>query len=172
MLLWFVATSLAAMRWCFGDPAIDHRLIVAGALLPDVMHAATGGAPFTHSLALPASGLVAVMLATVGRRRTRRRWLALPIGVFWHQVFEGAWIQPALFWWPVGGDTAGATLPLAARSVWLIGIMELVGLAGCWWIWRASGMAHSSAARADFWRAGRLAYRGGPQYRRGGGGPC
>ena len=169
MLLWFVATSLVSMRWCFGDPAIDHRLIVAGALLPDVLHAAGGGAPFAHSLALPVCGLIAVMLLTVGRRRARRRWLALPIGVFWHQVFDGAWIQPALFWWPIGGNAADATLPLATRGIWLNLVMELAGLLGCWWIWRATGMARNSQARADFWRTGRLAYGAGPQYRREGG---
>ena len=167
MLLWFVATSLLAMRWSFGDPAVDHRLIVAGALLPDVLHAATGGAALVHSLALPVCGLVAVMLLTVGRRRARRRWLALPIGVFWHQVFDGAWMQPALFWWPLGGDTAAATLSLAARGAWLIAAMELAGLVGCWWIWRASGMAADPTARTDFVRTGHLAYRAGPQYRRG-----
>ncbi len=170
MLLWFVATSLVAMRWCFGDPAIDHRLVVAGALLPDVLHAATGGAPFVHSLALPTCGLLAVMLLTVGRRRARRRWLALPIGVFWHQVFGGAWIQPALFWWPFAGDASDATFPLATRGIWLICAMELVGLIGCWWIWRSSGMAHDSMVRSNFVRAGRLAYRSGPRYRRGMGG--
>ncbi len=170
MLLWFVATSLAAMRWTFGDPAIDHRLIVAGALAPDVLHAVSGGAPVMHSLALPAGGLIVVMLVTVGRRRARRRWLALPIGVFWHQVFDGAWVQSTLFWWPFGGDAADATFPLAARGIWLIAVMELAGLAGCWWIWRASAMAHSPMARTDFWRTGRLAYRSGPQYRRGAGG--
>ena len=167
MLLWFVATSLVAMRWTFGDPAIDHRLVVAGALLPDVMHVASGGAPLAHALTLPVCGLVAVMLLTVGRRRARRRWLALLIGVFWHQVFDGAWMQPALFWWPFGDTTADMSLPLAARGAWLIVAMELVGLAGCWWIWRATGMAHDGTARADFVRAGRLAYRSGPQYRRG-----
>ena len=73
MLLWFAATSLLAMRWSFGDPAIDHRLIVAGALLPDLLHVASGGAPLMHSLALPAVGLLVVMLCTVGRRRARRR---------------------------------------------------------------------------------------------------
>ncbi len=170
MLLWFVATSLAAMRWTFGDPAIDHRLIVAGALAPDVLHAVSGGAPVMHSLALPAGGLIAVMLVTVGRRRARRRWLALPIGVFWHQLFDGAWVQSTLFWWPFGGDAADATFPLSARAIWLIAMMELAGLAGCWWIWRASTMAHSPRARTDFWRTGRLAYRSGPQYRRGAGG--
>ena len=170
MLLWFVATSLVAMRWTFGDPAIDHRLIVAGALLPDVLHVASGGAPVMHSLALPAGGLIAVMLVTVGRRRARRRWLALPIGVFWHQLFDGAWLQSTLFWWPLGGDAADATFPLAARGIWLIAMMELAGLAGCWWIWRASAMVHSRTARTDFWRTGRLAYRSGPQYRRGAGG--
>ena len=113
MLLWFVATSLLAMRWSFGDPAIDHRLIVAGALLPDVLYAASGGAPVTHSVLLPAAGLVAVMSATVGRRRARRRWLELPIGAFWHQLFDGAWLQPGLFWWPLGGLSAATALTVS-----------------------------------------------------------
>ena len=169
MLLWFVATSLAAMRWCFGDPAIDHRLVVAGALLPDALYLVSGGAAFAHSLALPVCGLTAVMLVTIGRRRARRKWLALPIGVFWHQVFDGAWVQPALFWWPFGGEIANGALPLTARPLWVTGLMELAGLAACWWIWRASAMAHSPTARSDFWRAGRLSYATGPTYRRDGG---
>lgn len=167
MLLWFVATSLLAMRWSFGDPAIDHRLIVAGALLPDVLYAATGGASVTHSLTLPAAGLAAVMLATMGRRRARRRWLALPIGVYWHQMFDGAWTQPNLFWWPFGGVSAPTTLPLASRPVWLIVAMELAGFAGCWWVWRSAGLAQEPAKRADFWRAGRLRYPAGPFQQRG-----
>lgn len=172
MVLWFVSAPLLAMRWFFGDPAIDHRLIVAGALLPDVLHVATGGSPLLHSLALPVVGLVAVMLATVGRRRSRRRWLALPIGVFWHLVFDGAWVEPALFWWPVGGGDVGVALPLAQRPIWLIGIMELVGLIGCWWIWRSAGLAHNPAAQADFWKAGRLQPPTRPPRRSKGEGAC
>ncbi|WP_419945659.1 hypothetical protein [Candidatus Poriferisodalis sp.] len=169
MLLWFVATSLLAMRWSFGDPAIDHRIIVAGALLPDVLYTASGGAPVTHSLMLPAAGLVAVMLVTMGRRRARRRWLALPIGVFWHQLFDGAWLQSDLFWWPVGGVSIATTLPLASRPVWLNVAMESAGIAGCWWVWRSAGFAQDPARRADFWRAGRLRYPAGSQQRRDGG---
>lgn len=169
MLLWFVAASLLAMRWSFGDPAIDHRLIVAGALLPDVLYAASGGSALAHSMVLPVVGLIAVMLVTIGRRRVRRRWLALPIGVFWHQLFDGAWLQPNLFWWPLGGVSAPTALPLGSRPVWLIVMMELAGLAGCWWIWRSTGLARDPAARADFWRAGRLRYPAGPRRQRGGG---
>ena len=86
MLLWFVATSLVAMRWCFGDPAIDHRLIVAGALLPDVLHAVTGGAPIVHSLACRWHGEQSVSPGRLLAGRTagvrfgsavpaRRRWM-------------------------------------------------------------------------------------------------
>ncbi|WP_419841522.1 hypothetical protein [Candidatus Poriferisodalis sp.] len=163
MLLWFVATSLAAMRWTFADTAIDHRLIVAGALLPDVLHAAARGAPLAHSLVFPVCGLGVVMLATIGRRRPRRRWLALPIGVFWHQLFDGAWMQPSLLWWPFAGSTAATTLPLASRGVWLICVMELAGLLGCWWIWRSSDLSRDPQARARFWRTGRLAYSSSPR---------
>ncbi len=165
MLLWFVATSLLAMRWSFGDPAIDHRLIVAGALLPDALYVLTAATPVSHSLALPVLGLGAVMLGTIGRRRARRRWLAVPIGVFWHQLFDGAWLQPNLFWWPLGGISVSATLPLASRPVWMIVVMEAAGLAGCWWVWRAAEFASDPTTRADFWRTGRLRYPDRPQQR-------
>ena len=75
MVLWFVGTSLVAMRWFFGDAAMDHRLVLAGALAPDAVHVLSGGAALAHSLVLPVCTLVAVMLITIGRRRARRRWL-------------------------------------------------------------------------------------------------
>ena len=156
MVLWFVGTSLVAMRWFFGDAAIDHRLVVAGALAPAAIHLLSGGAALAHSLILPACILVAVMLITIGRRRARRRWLAVPIGVFWHQVFDGAWTQPALLWWPFGGGSAETALSLSARPLWAIGVLEFVGLTGCLWLWRTSGLASDAAARAVFWRTGRI----------------
>lgn len=156
MVLWFVATSLLAMRWFFGDAAIDHRLVVAGALAPDLIYLATAGSPIAHSLGLPVVGLVAVMVITIGRRRVRRRWLALPIGVFWHQVFDAAWAQPALFWWPLRGTAVETALPVAGRPLWMIAAMELVGLVGCWWLWRSTGLSDDATARAAFWRTGRL----------------
>ncbi|WP_419923142.1 hypothetical protein [Candidatus Poriferisodalis sp.] len=156
MVLWFIGTSLLAMRWFFGDSAIDHRLVVAGALAPDVVYLLSGGAPVVHSLLGPVCILVAVMAITIGRRHARRRWLALPIGVFWHQVFDGAWTQPALLWWPFAGSASETGLPLSARPLWAIAVLELVGLAGCWWIWRTSGLARDAAVRAEFWRTGRI----------------
>ena len=156
MVLWFVGTSLVAMRWFFGDAAIDHRLVVAGALAPDLIHLLGGGAPVAHALMLPVCILAAVMLITIGRRGARRRWLAVPIGVFWHQVFDGAWMQPTLLWWPLGPIEARTVLPSLARPLWAIAVLELAGLAACWWLWRTSGLASDAVARAEFWRTGRI----------------
>ncbi len=167
MVLWFVGTSLVAMRWFFGDAAMDHRLVLAGALAPDAVHVLSGGAALAHSLVLPVCTLVAVMLITIGRRRARRRWLAVPIGLFWHQVFDGAWTQPALLWWPFGGSSADEVLPLSARPLWAIAVLELVGFAGCWWLWRTSGLSSDAAARAEFWRTGRIDPAANRRSRRG-----
>ncbi|HCB34091.1 MAG TPA: hypothetical protein DEP69_02665 [Acidimicrobiaceae bacterium] len=173
MLIWFVATALAAMWFTFRDPAIDHRMIVLGALAPDAVDlvvsvfrpggtAAAAGA--LHTLAAPVTLLAAVMLATVGRRHTRRRWLMLPIGIFWHLVFDGAWASPALFGWPFGGtvdDSAGggalyaAALPTAQRSLTLNLVLELAGVVVLAWLWRRWGLS-DARRRAVFRRSGRL----------------
>ncbi len=170
MLFWFVGTSLSAMHATFRDPAIDHRVIVLGALLPDVVDLTTawalslGGSGFRatagvmHSLAAPVCLLVVVMATTVGRRRARRRWLALPIGVFWHLVFDGAWLTVAVFGWPLVDPGALHThqLFVAARPLWLNAALEVAGLLLLVWLWRVYGL-HAPEARRSFARTGRLA---------------
>jgi hypothetical protein len=111
VLLWFAGMSVAVAWVVFRDPAFDHRVLIAGALLPDVVDAPFGGARVAHTVLFSAALLLAVMLATRGRRQTRRRWLALPIGTFVHLLADGAWTRAETFWWPFLGGALGGPLP-------------------------------------------------------------
>src|SRR5215208_3355598 len=96
----------------FRDPSLDHRLIVVGSLLPDVVDAPTGRAGVGHSLLASAVLLAAVVLATRGRRRLRRSLVALAIGTFLHLVLDGIWTNRQVFLWPFAGTGLGdARLP-------------------------------------------------------------
>src|SRR5207302_6909625 len=111
MALWFAGMAVLVVWLVFRDPAIDYRLVAAGALLPDVVDGPWGGARLLHTLLFSASFLVLVMLATRRRRRARRRWLALPIGTFFHLVLDGMWTHTHTFWWPFFGSALHDRLP-------------------------------------------------------------
>ena len=101
----------------FRDPAIDYRLVVVGALLPDLVDAPFGGARVLHTLVASVVLLVGVMLATRHRRRARRRLLAVPIGTFLHLVLDGMWTRTETFWWPFLGRTLDGRLPPLERPL-------------------------------------------------------
>lgn len=181
MFVWFVATALVAMWFTFRDPVIDHRVVALGALLPggvDLVVSlfyranADPGTPaaitagLAHALVTPVAILLLVMVATLGRRHARRRWLMLPIGMFWHLVFDGAWATPDLFGWPFGN--AGLyelAFPLAERSLVANLAFEVVGVLGLLWLWHIWGLSNP-ATRARFWRSGRFEAVTGAAHRR------
>ncbi len=156
------------MWFTFRDPAIDHRMVAFGALVPDAIDiplsvvlsedSVWDGAGFAHALVVPVAVLVGVMLITLGRRHVRRRWLMLPIGMFWHLVFDGAWASPALFGWPFSGEalhTYAQNLPLAQRGLITNVAFEVVGVLLLAWLWRTWELK-DQAKRMLFWRTGRL----------------
>jgi len=118
VLLWFVATSVAAVWLVFREPRFDYRPLVVGALLADPVDALSGGAGVMHSLLAPVVAMVLVMGATVGRRPLRKHLLALPIGMFLHLVADGAFRDTELFWWPATGSLGEHPLPVVARGWW------------------------------------------------------
>src|ERR1700712_5207301 len=103
MFLWFVGTAVAAVWFVFRDPRFDYRLLVVGAVLPDVIDLPARQARWAHSITVSVAVLVVVMLATAGRKPVRRLLLALPIGMLLHLVFDGAFTATKVFWWPFGG---------------------------------------------------------------------
>ena len=133
MFLWFIGMAFLASWLVFRDPALDHRLIVVGALLPDVIDAPTGRAGVAHSLFASAVLLAVVVLATRGRRHLRRSLVALAIGTFLHLLLDGIWTNRQVFLWPFAGtDLGDAQLPSVARGLANVPL-ELAGLAVLIW---------------------------------------
>ena len=130
MLFWFAGMAVLLVWQVFRDPAIDYRLVIAGAVLPDVVDGIAGGARVLHTLAAAVVVLVGVMLVTRRRRAVRRRLLAVPIGMFCHLLLDGVWTDGGLFWWPaMGRGFDGRELPSLERPAALVLLMELVGVA-------------------------------------------
>ena len=155
MILWFAGTSLLAVWLVFRDPAIDHRLVVAGALVPDVLDGVVARGPWVlHSVAGSVALLALVMAATVKRRALRRRLIALPIGTFMHLVFDGAWSDTDSFWWPFSGGFGDGGLPSFERG-WFVVVLEIAGVVMLAWLskqWMLDRPEH----RERFVRTGRL----------------
>lgn len=156
MLFWFAGLAFVIVWQVFRDTAVDYRLVMAGAVLPDAVDAFAGGARVLHTLAFSVVLLVVVMLATRGRRSARRRLLAVPIGTFLHLVLDGMWTRTTVFWWPFfGWSFEGARLPTASRGVGLVVVQEVVGLVALWWSvgrWELT----DPERRRHFLRTGRL----------------
>lgn len=154
MVLWFVGTAVVTVRFVFQDARFDYRLLVVGSVLP-LSDAAFGDVRILHTLIASLILLAVVMLVTTGRRPARRLLLGLPIGSLLHLVFDGAWTDTDMFWWPAAGYNFGGTeLPELERGWWTLGL-ELIGLALLVWVWRASGLS-SPSRRHRFWRTGQL----------------
>ena len=147
MLLWFAGMAFVCVWAVFKDPAIDHRMVIAGALLPDVLDIWSGGRWIAHSVLFSIALLTIVMLGTRGRRLLRRRLLALPIGTFLHLVLDGMWTDREVFWWPAFGSSFGdKALPSIERG-WASVVLELVGLVALLWVWRRFRLAEPERRR-------------------------
>lgn len=138
MLFWFAAGSVAIVWWVFQSPAIDYRMVVAGAVL-GLAEVPFGVGPL-QSLAASVVALAVVMAATVGRRLVRRRWLGVPIGMFLHLVLDGSWSDARVFWWPLGGwSFPDRVAPVVARGGWSL-LLELVGIGLVVVLWGQFGL--------------------------------
>jgi len=154
MFLWFIATAVLTVHFVFTDPRFDHRFLILGVLLPDVIDGITGGAWVLHSLTGAVGLLVVVMLATIGRRPLRKRLIAIPIGVLLHLVFDFAFTSTDVFWWPFTGGFDGAPLPVVERGWWNV-LLEAIGAALLVWSYRRFGLADPERRR-QFLRTGQL----------------
>lgn len=156
MLLWFVGMAVVIVWRVFDDTAVDYRLVMAGALAPDLIDIASGGAWLGHTLLASVVLLVAVMSLTHGRRRLRRQLLALPIGTFLHLLLDGVWAGSRFFWWPLRGWSLDpGALPSLSRPLAVAALMELAGLVALAWWWRRFHL-HERQRRDVFLRTGRL----------------
>lgn len=155
MVFWFVGAATVAVWFVFRDERFDHRVLALGVLVPDLIDAPTGGMWIAHSVTASVVILGVVMALTVGRREARRRWLALPIGMFLHLVFDGAFADTVAFWWPFSGlATSGADLPSVSRGWWNLPL-EIAGVAMIWVMARRHGLDQVERRR-EFMSTGRL----------------
>jgi hypothetical protein len=118
VVLWFVAAAVASVWMVFRDPRFDYRPLIVGALLPDIVDVWTTDVKPLHSVTVAMGGLVVIMLATIGRRRLRKILLAVPIGMMLHLVFDGAFADTDVFWWPLTGASGTAEIPAVERGWW------------------------------------------------------
>lgn len=139
----------------FRDPALDHRLVVLGALLPDAVDAPFGGARISHTLAFSAAALMSVMVVTRSRRHARRRWLALPIGLLVHLLLDGMWTRTHTFWWPAFGWSLSGRLPSLDHGPIVLSVEELLGAGALGWCALRFGLGDRARRRA-FLRTGRV----------------
>lgn len=140
MLFWHVGGTVAAARYAFRDDRMDLRLLIVGAVLPDVLDTPVGLAAFEmvgtvrlvgHSLLFGSLVMVAVMAAT-RRGRPRKRWMPLAIGVLMHLVFDAMWAEPETLWWPfLGLDFAGSGYASAGSFI--------SSVVTDWRVWLAEG---------------------------------
>ena len=147
VIFWFVGAGVLAVWNVFHDARFDNRLLIAGLLLPDIVDAIWGGARGLHSITGSVVLLVVIMFATYGRRPIRRRLLAVPIGTFLHLVFDGAFNNTKVFWWPfTGASFGGERLPVVERGLVNV-VLEIVGVALCVYAWRIFGLRNAERRR-------------------------
>lgn len=155
MLFWFLGTAVLSVWYVFTDPRFDYRLLLLGAVLPDLIDVPWGDARWAHSLTVAVGVLTLVMLVTAGRKPIRRLLLGLPIGMLLHLVFDGAFASTTVFWWPFSGSWGDVRVPSLERSLWLNLLMEAAGLGMLWWTYRRFGL-HDPARRRQFVQQGSL----------------
>jgi hypothetical protein len=155
MFLWFIGTATLSVLFIFRDDRFDYRFLALGAILPDLIDVGSGGAWIFHSVLGSVVVLVAVMAGARRGTSRRRKLLAVPIGMFFHLVFDGAFNNTKVFWWPFAGfDFGGASIPSFDRPI-LDVLFELVGIAMIAWIWRENNLS-DPVRKSDFLRTGRL----------------
>ena len=147
MILWHVAGSIFLFRWIFRDPKVDLRLLVLGAVLPDLVDLVAGvilGEPsrqrWGHALVVPV--IVTVLILLTNRRGRRRRHL-MTVVVAWlfHLVLDGVWVREQTFLWPVFGTDfapwpSGPVWTRAWSDPWRF-VKEGFGLVYLLLLWRA-----------------------------------
>ncbi len=155
MIFWPAGVALGLVWLVFRDPAFDYRMVVVGALLPDLIDAPFGGARLAHTLLAAVAVLTVVMLATRGRRHMRRSLLAVPIGMFAHLVADGMWARTETFWWPFLGRSLTGRLPALDHGLTVLLLEELAGAAIVAWCWRRFRLTDPQVRRR-FLRTGHL----------------
>ena len=171
MLFWHLGVTAAVIFFTLGRRRIDYRVVLLGAVLPDIIDKPIGrlffeetfqnSRLFGHTLLLSVVLLLGIQLTLRGK--TARRWFILPIAMLLHLVLDGMWNQPITFFWPLFG-TDFPKMPEA--NYWLdvlrrplehpaSAAQELIGLLLLFYLGWAYHL-HQREARREFLRTGTL----------------
>lgn len=158
MLFWHAGATIAIARYSFRDDRMDLRMLLLGAILPDLIDTPIGvmfydqlGSVrlFTHGLIFASVVMVAVVLST-RRGRPRKLWMPLAIGLLFHLLLDALWLDPETLWWPLLGWTFTPAGPATLSGFlselatdWRMWLGELVGLVYMVYLWRAAELSKS-----------------------------
>jgi membrane-bound metal-dependent hydrolase YbcI (DUF457 family) len=140
VIFWHLGATVAIVRYAFRDERMDLRLLMIGALLPDVIDTPIGLAAFSatggvrlvaHSLLAASAAMVAVLLRT-RRGRPRKRWMPLAVGMLVHLFLDAMWADPETLWWPFLGVSFTAA-DAAAVGDYVSGVLT------DWRVWALEG---------------------------------
>jgi hypothetical protein len=127
MIFWFIGLSLWTVWFVFHDPAVDLRMVMIGAVVPNLLRVPWLYTPL-HSVVVVAVLMAIVMLLTIHRRQIRRRVIFVVFGMFLSLLFDAAWTNTDVFWWPLSGAELISNLH-PDRTLATLVFQELTGLA-------------------------------------------
>lgn len=160
MMLWHAGLAAAITYVSLGRRRIDYRLVLLGAVAPDIVDGVLSLAFFptwhgrgvAHSLFAVVVVAVVVLLGTRGKARLA--WFGLAVGWLLHLVGDGMWDVPETFLWPAfGTDLATSPEPYSWALVtdpvghWRTWAAELTGVALLAWFWVAFELGKGGRAR-------------------------
>ena len=175
MLFWHLGMTAAIVFVTLGRRRIDYRVVLLGAVLPDLLDKPVGrvffqdifesSRIFGHTLAFVLLSMLFVQLFLRGN--TARRWFVLPIAVLIHLALDAMWDQPVTLFWPLFGtefpkDPVGnywLEVLLRPFEHPLEAVKEVAGLVVLAYLARAFDLFRRERLRA-FIRTGALRERG------------
>ncbi len=106
--------------------SIDYRLVIAGALLPDIIDKPIGTAFFNNGRIFGHSLLLAIILLGIGvllyRGKGRTGMLVLALGSTGHLILDQMWQNSHTLFWPFGGWS----FPALAPGAWFFSLANWV----------------------------------------------
>ncbi len=171
MLFWHLGMTAAIIFVTLGWRRIDYRVVLLGAILPDLIDKSIGrvlfqgrfqsGHLFAHTLAFSVVLLLVIQLMLRGA--SARRWFILAIAALLHLGLDAMWTEPIVLFWPAFGTQFPAE---PAAQYWLEalrrpfqvpseGIKELVGLVLLAYLGYGFDL-HKREALREFLRTGHL----------------
>jgi len=171
VLFWHLGATAAIVFATLGRRRIDYRVVLLGAILPDLIDKPIGriffedrfqtSRLFGHTFLFVVVSLLSIQL--ILRGESARRWFILPIGCLLHLVLDGLWSDPVTLFWPLFGSTFP---PHPTQDYWLevlrrplehpwVLVQEMFGLGVLLYIAWAYGLFDRSRLGA-FVRSGKL----------------